>query len=213
MISYPFKDRMDYIRSLFAPETASLANAAASLQHDNNRISIYPEEGKLLQMLIKLAHVKKIVEIGTLGGYSALWMAAALPPDGHLVTIERDDARHALARQNLAGIANVTLLHGNAMDVLKTIGDTVDMVFIDADKLNYLHYLDWAERHVRTGGLIIGDNSLLFDAVWHDEAVERVRPTARAAMRRFNERLADPSRYHSLMLPTAEGLTIGIKLF
>lgn len=213
MTGYPFKDRLAYIRSLFAPETAAAQNAAAGLHDQNNRISIYPEEGKLLQMLIKLAGVKTIVEIGTLGGYSALWMAAALPPDGKLMTIEKDDNRHALAQKHLAGTGNVTLLKGDALDVLKTIDETVDMVFIDADKLNYLKYLDWAETHVRKGGLIIGDNTLLFDAVWHDDPVERVRPTARQAMRDFNERLADPARYHSVMLPTAEGLTIGIKLF
>lgn len=88
-----------------------------------------------------------------------------------------------------------------------------DMAFIDADKLNYLHYLDWAERNVRKGGLIIGDNTFLFDAVWKEGPVGRVRGTARHAMREFNKRLADPEKYLGILLPTEEGMTIAVKLF
>lgn len=213
MTHYP--DRLSYIRDLFAPETAAQQAARESLTGTNDKISIYAEEGKLLQLLIRLAGIKTIVEVGTLGGYAALWMAAALPEGGHLYTIEKDPARAALARQNIAATKNITLLEGDAQTMLAEIENKApfDMIFIDADKLNYLHYLDWSERHIRKGGLIIGDNSLLFDAVWMEERPPRVRQTALQALRTFNKRLADPARYHSILLPTQEGMTVAQKLF
>lgn len=213
MTHYP--DRLSYIRDLFAPENDAQHNARISLTGDNDKISIYAEEGKLLQLLIRLAQVKTIVEVGTLGGYAALWMAAALPVDGHLYTIEKDSARAALAKKNISTAGNMTLLEGDARKILAGLSAKApfDMIFIDADKLNYLHYLDWAEKNIRKGGLIIGDNTLLFDAVWMKDLPPRVRQTALQAMRDFNKRLADPARYHGILLPTQEGMTIAQKLF
>ncbi len=210
-----FDTRMDYIRALFGHENEAQKSARQSLTGANDGISIYPEEARLLQLLIRLAQVKKIVEIGTLGGYSALSMAAALPPDGKLWTLEKDAARAALARTNTAQDARITLIEGDARASLEMLAaqGPFDMVFIDADKLNYEHYLDWAEAHVRKGGLVIGDNTLLFDAVWMEARPPRVRDTALAAMRAFNRRLADPKKYCGIMLPTAEGITIAQKLF
>lgn len=204
------KSRAEYIRSLFAAETDKLRDLRLSLKDD---ISLLPEEGKLLQLLIRLSGVKKIVEIGTFAGYSALWMSAALAPEGHIHTIEKDPLRAAEARNNLQDCKNVTLLQGNALDILPALQGPFDMVFIDADKLNYLHYLDWAEKNVKKGGLIVGDNTFLFDAVWNDAPVERIRETARKAMRGFNQRLSDPARYCSIMLDTPEGMTIAQKIF
>lgn len=213
MTHYP--DRLSYIRDLFAPENDAQQKARESLTGDNDKISIYAEEGKLLQLLIRLAGIQTIIEVGTLGGYAALWMAEALPAEGHLYTIEKDPARATRARQNIATINNITLIEGDAQKILADLAAKApfDMIFIDADKLNYLHYLDWAEKHIRKGGLIIGDNSLLFDAVWMEELPPRVRQTARQAMRDFNKRLADPAKYHSILLPTQEGMTIAQKLF
>lgn len=213
MTHYP--DRLSYIRDLFAPESEAQQKARQSLTGDNDKISIYAEEGKLLQLLIRLAGIKTIIEVGTLGGYAALWMADALPEGGHLYTIEKDPGRAALAKENTTNAPNITLLEGDAQTVLTDLADKApfDMIFIDADKLNYARYLDWAEQHIRKGGLIIGDNSLLFDAVWMEELPPRVRQTALQAMRDFNKRLADPARYHSILLPTQEGMTIAQKLF
>ena len=142
-------------------------------------------------------------------------MAAALPQDGKLWTLEKDAARATLARTNTVHDTRITLIEGDARASLETLAaqGPFDMVFIDADKLNYEHYLDWAEAHVRKGGLVIGDNTLLFDAVWMAERPPRVRDTALAAMRAFNRRLADPQKYCGIMLPTAEGITIAQKLF
>lgn len=206
--------RLSYIRALFAPETDKMASLRATAT-GNDAIGILPEEGKLLQILIRLAGVKTIVEIGALHGYSALWMQAAMPPDGKIYTFEKDDARAALAEKNLAAEKNISLIKGDALKMLATIEPAApfDMIFIDGDKLHYTAYLDWAEKYIRKDGLIIGDNTLLFDSVWHDDPVERVRPAARAAMRAFNLRLSDAQKYTSLLFPTEEGLTIAIKNF
>lgn len=207
-----FKNRTDYIHSLFCIET-DLQKSIRENTADN--ISIHPEEGRLLQTLVGLGGIQKIVEIGTFAGYSTLWLANALPANGHIWTIEKDDRRFAHAQKNLSGIDKITALHGDALQTLQTITPygPFDMVFIDADKLNYEHYLDWAEKNVRCGGLIVGDNTFLFDAAWKDGDIERVRETARNAMRNFNKRLADVNKYTSIMLDTPEGMTIAVKNF
>ncbi|MFN7114396.1 MAG: O-methyltransferase [Alphaproteobacteria bacterium] len=210
-----FDSRADYIRALFGHETAAQQSARESLTGAHDGISLHAEEARILQLLIRLGDMRKIVEIGTLGGYSALAMAAALPQDGRIWTLEKDPARAALARRNTAAEKRIDITEGDARDTLSTLAVAApfDMVFIDADKLNYGYYLDWAEAHVRKGGLIIGDNTLLFDAVWMQERPPRVRDTALAAMRDFNRRLADPDKYLGILLPTAEGMTIAQKLF
>ncbi|MCE9507949.1 MAG: O-methyltransferase [Alphaproteobacteria bacterium] len=210
-----YQDRLDYIRHLFAPETPQLKAVRESTTDKNDQISIHPEEGKLLQLLIKLAGVRTVVEIGTLSGYSALWMAEALPADGHVYTCEKDATRAARAATNLKHHPKITLMTGDALESLRSLESKspFDMIFIDADKLHYLHYLDWAEKHIRKGGLIVGDNTLLFDAVWREALPDRVRQTALQAMRAFNQRLADPQKYTGILLPTAEGMTIALKNF
>jgi len=181
--------------------------------------------------------VKTIVEIGTLAGYSTLWMARALPKDGHIITLNKEPAHIAMARENFAQADvkdRIEMLEGDARDSLEKLAAEgrfahtpldmtkapldmtkapLDMIFIDADKIGYNTYLDWAEQHVRKGGLIVADNTFLFDTVWLDKAPEGTAPTTWAGMRRFNERLADSSRYLSVIVPTQEGVTIAIKNF
>jgi predicted O-methyltransferase YrrM len=210
-----YQDRLDYIRHLFAPETPQLKTVRENTTDKNDQISIHPEEGKLLQLLIRLAGIRTVVEVGTLSGYSALWMADALPDDGHIYTFEKDDKRAARAETNLRNHPKITLITGDALETLRSLEPKApfDMIFIDADKLHYLHYLDWAEKHIRKGGLIVGDNTLLFDAVWREALPDRIRQTALQAMREFNRRLADQQKYTAVLLPTAEGMTIALKNF
>jgi predicted O-methyltransferase YrrM len=209
-----YHDRLDYIRKTFAPETQQIRTVRENTTDKNDQISIYPEEGKLLQLLIRLTGAKTIVEIGTLSGYSTLWMADALPEDGHIYTFEKDPVRAARASVNLCH-PQITLHNGDAMKALRAIEPKgpFDMIFIDADKLHYLDYLDWAEKHIRRGGLIVADNTLLFDSVWREVLPDRIRQTTLQMMQDFNRRLADPEKYTSILLPTAEGMTIALKKF
>lgn len=207
---------LDYIRKLYAPQDALLKAIDDMLQNMNIHMHVGPDEGKLLQMLIKLHNVKTVVEVGTLAGYSAIWMARALPDDGHIYTINKDPAHIDMARHffDQSEVKHkITMLEGDAHDMLKALGrkGPFDMIFIDADKISYNDYLDWAEENIKKGGLIVADNTLLFDTIGLDAPPPGTAPTTWHNMRKFNERLADSSKYFSTMIATAEGMTLAIK--
>jgi predicted O-methyltransferase YrrM len=156
-------ERVDgYLGDLLVGEDAALdaaldANAAARLP----AIDVSPLQGKLLHILARTAGARHILEIGTLGGYSTIWLARALPEDGRLVTLEAE-ARHAeVARSNLAraGLADrVDVLTGRALDSLETLQGPFDFIFVDADKRSNPDYLAWALRLSRPGTVIVFDN-------------------------------------------------------
>lgn len=209
---------LDYIHSTVIHEPEELKWIKERILATDWPIHISPEEGRLLQLLIRLGGYKKIVEIGTHAGYSTMWMAMALPSDGRIITIERDKNRIRMARETFLHFetyaAQIALLEGSALEVLETVENQgpFDMIFIDADKLNYLNYLNWAEKNVRKGGLIIGDNTFLSGAVYGEPTTQRISPAALEAIHQFNLRLGDQSQYISVMLPTKEGWTMGLKL-
>ncbi|ENL1641394.1 O-methyltransferase [Raoultella ornithinolytica] len=120
-------------------------------------------QGQFLALLVRMVRAQRVLEIGTLGGYSTIWMARELPEDGELLTLEADPRHAAVARENLrlAGVdKQVTLREGPALQTLESLGDRppFDLIFIDADKPSNPDYLRWALRYSRPGTLIIGDN-------------------------------------------------------
>lgn len=170
-------------------------------------IMVGPSEGRLLGLVCRLAGVKKAVEIGTLAGYSAIHIARALPADGHLWTIEFDPTHAEIARGNLAeaGVDDrVTVVVGAGVDVLPTLEPhgPFDAVFCDADKISYPFYGAWAARHLRPGGIVLGDNAYLFGELM--DASPRGE-----AMRAFHEQVARD--FDSVCIPTPDGLVLGIK--
>jgi caffeoyl-CoA O-methyltransferase len=170
-------------------------------------IQLGPAEGRLLELLLRLANAKKVVEIGTLAGYSALWMARALPPGGRLWTIEADPEHAAVAARILgeAGLGDrVTLVEGDAAELLPTLRDSGPFcaVFLDADKARYDLYGRWATDNLRPGGLLIADNAYLFGRLLGDDEEAR-------RMRRFHEEMA--LHYRSVCIPTPDGLAVGIR--
>ncbi len=208
---------LSYIEGLYASEDVVLQQIRERLVNANRwGVNIGASEGKILQFLIQLGRVEKAVEIGTLFGYSAVWMARALPANGHLYTIERDheSARQAKKAFEDAEVHNkVSLCEGEAMDCLAGLvaKGPFDLVFIDANKSAYVEYLDWAFTNLKTGGLIIADNTLLGGHVIHAEKPESLSNRQYHGMREFNERLARSEEFVSVILPTAEGLSIAIK--
>jgi len=153
-----------------ALENALSANAAAGLPS----YDVAPNQGKLLHILARIAGARRILEIGTLGGYSTIWLARALPGGGKLVTLESDPAHAEVARSNIeaAGLAaQVDLRLGRAIDALPRLAGEApfDLVFIDADKRNNSHYLDWAIKLSRPGTTIIVDNIVRDGAVLNPE--------------------------------------------
>lgn len=210
-------EKEKYIQSLFAPEDAPLGEVFSCLRMDEAHMQISPSEGKILHTLAKMVGAKKIVEIGCLAGYSAIWMARALPEDGKLYAFEMDKTKEARIRKNIeaCGVAGkVELIIGKAGEELPGINKhgQFDMVFIDADKAGYVNYLDWAEQNVRKGGLIVGDNTFLFGAVYGDNPRNMAEPTIEI-MKNFNVRLSHPEKYTSIILPTLEGMTVAVKNF
>ena len=159
-------------------------------------ISVTPSLGKLLQLLARLVDAKNILEIGTLGGYSTLWLARALPAGGRVITLEAD-AKHAkVACKNIAraGLADVVeLREGKALDTLPELAaeglEAFDLIFIDADKSNNPHYFDWALRLSHKGTLIIVDNVVRGGAVIEADSTD---PNIQGVRRLFEILAAEP---------------------
>ncbi len=190
---------------LVAPDPALEAALQASAAAGLPPIHVSPSQGKLLQLLARMQNARAILEIGTLGGYSTIWLARALPPGGRLVTLEADPKHAEVARANLAraGLADVVELQlGRALDLLARLAadrrGPFDLIFIDADKVSYAEYLEWALRLSRRGSLIIADNVVRKGAV-----VEADSPDPNVqGVRRFNERLAAEPRLSAVALQT-----------
>jgi caffeoyl-CoA O-methyltransferase len=197
---------LEYVNRVHAPHDAGLARAFTILD-GVPAIQLSPSDGKLVHLLLRLIGATKVVEVGTLIGYSAIHMARALRPGGKLWSIELEPRHAEIARANLAaaGVADqVTVLVGAARDVLPGLEPHApfDAVFIDADKVSYDHYGRWAIDHLRPGGLVLGDNAYLFGELLEDS------PRGRA-MRGFHELVA--ASCDSVCATTPEGLVIGVK--
>lgn len=173
-------------------------------------------ELRILQFLIRLSGARRVLEIGTLFGRSSLALARALPPEGLLTTIEKSAVNHKVAQgffEKSPEASKIRALHGDAREVLKGLEgeEPFDFVLIDADKAGYLDYLLWTEKHLRPGGLVVGDNSFLWGGVW-DAPEADVKPATAEKMKEFNRRLADSRLYSSMVIPTLEGMTVAQKL-
>jgi caffeoyl-CoA O-methyltransferase len=208
-----------YIDTLFAPQDDALAAAVQSLSDaEMPHIHVTPNQGKLLHVLALLCGARRILEIGTLSGYSAIWMARALPPDGRLITLEYDAKHASVARQNIAhaGLTGqIEVREGVALDVLPRLlaedAGPFDMVFIDADKETYTDYLRWSLRLARPGTLIVADNVLRKGRVL-DEAGD---DAGLAGIQQFNAALAAEPALTATIVPTIgakgyDGLTLAV---
>ena len=188
----------NYLSGLFAPHDAALdAALEASRAAGLPAINVSPTEGKLLHVLARAHRAEKILEIGTLGGYSTIWLARALPASGKLITLEYNPAHADVARANIAraGLASrVDIRVGRAIDTLPRLeaegAGPFDLIFIDADKPSNPDYLAWSLRLARVGTLIIADNVVrggdVLDATSSDASVRGIR--------KFNEMLAAEPR-------------------
>lgn len=180
-------------------------------------ISVGPEEGRLLEVLLRSCGARRAVEVGTLAGYSAAWIAGALPEGGVLHTIEYDPRHAAVARENLRalGLDSKAIVHeGAAAALLPGLASQgpFDFCFIDADKANYPSYLHWAVEHVRPGGIVAGDNAYAFGKLHLRGAAAGEDAGAAEGMREFLKTLSDPRFFSSwAMIPTGEGLAVGVR--
>ena len=176
-----------YLSSLLAPHDDALdAALSSSTAAGLPEIQVSPTHGKLLHLLARLQNARAILEIGTLGGYSAIWLARALAPGGKLITLEFDPKHAEVARANIAraGLADrVEIRVGAALEALSKLeaekAGPFDLVFIDADKVNNPHYFEWALKLTKRGSLIIIDNVVregsVLDAKSADPSVQGTR--------------------------------------
>jgi caffeoyl-CoA O-methyltransferase len=202
---------LEYVRNLFAREDPPLRSAR--LRHEEEElpaIHISADEGKAILVLLRAIRADRVLEIGTLGGYSGIWIARALPPGGTLTTIEQDGRHAAAARRAFAeaGLSEkVQLIEGDAREVLPMLQPPFDAVFVDADKESQEAYYHEAMRLLKPGGLLLCDNAFIHERVLdaHDTRadVEGVRACNRAA--------SEDSRLTATILPIRDGLLVGVK--
>ena len=161
----------EYINGFLVPSDAVLdAALASSAAAGLPTIQVSPPQGKMLHILARLVGARNILEIGTLGGYSTIWMARALPPGGKLLTLEASEKHAEVARGNFAraGLNNrIELRLGKGLDLLPRVSEErrgpFDLIFLDANKSDMAEYFDWAVRLSRPGSVIVADNSISRD--------------------------------------------------
>lgn len=204
----------DYILQHIDNEPAELAklNRRSHLHLVNPRMVSGHLQGRILKMLCRMIQPKRILELGTLTAYSALCLAEGAPSDAVLHTIEHDDELEDFIRQALdeSEYGQRIVLHiGDALEVIETLNECFDLVFIDADKRQYLEYYEAVLPKVRQGGFILADNTL-----WDGKVVEPLQHNDKQteSILRFNDFVATDPRVEKVILPLRDGLTILMKL-
>jgi predicted O-methyltransferase YrrM len=207
-----------YVEALLNPPDEALAENLRNAQAANlPTINVSPNEGKLLYLIAKIAGAKRVLEIGTLGGYSTTWLARALPADGKVITLELDQTHAEVARGNLAraGVAERAEVRvGRATETLRQMISRheapFDLIFIDADKASYVAYLDLALQLSHAGAVILADNLIRNGRVLAGQPADEAARGAKA----FNDALAASHRLDSIILPiireNLDGLSISI---
>lgn len=205
----------NYIVNTFAPEDDILKGIVKGTEENNiPLIQVSPDNGKFLYLLIRMIRAKRVLEIGTLAGYSTIWMARALPAGGKLTTLEISKEHAEFARSNFkkAGLeGKIELIFGKAMDsldkLLKTAnsGEKFDFVFIDADKENSSAYFDKAIEMTNSGGIIATDNTLKNGNVINKDVDEGTK-----GIQLYNKKVANDPRVESLLVSISDGLTISL---
>ena len=204
-----------YVRDLFAPEDDALKWI---LEESDRRglppIHIRADEGQMLQFLVRSVGARRVVEIGTLGGYSGTWIARGLPPDGKLFTLDHNPDHVAVAQESFkrAGVSGrVEIRLGDAGQSLAGLAKDApyDALFIDADRPSYSSYLAWGIDHVRQGGLIAAHNAFFSGSV---VGVPGRDPVHIEAVKAFNKALAADQRLYATIIPLGDGIAAAIRL-
>lgn len=201
----------DYITGLFAREDDVLR----SIREEGDRVGLPPiavpaETGRFLQVLLAAIGAQRVLEVGTLGGYSAICMARAMGADARILSLEIDQSHAEFARRHIerAGLSErIEVRVGPALQVLPSLdGESFDAVFLDADKEPLPTYLEWALRLVRPGGLIIADNALRGGRVLDPQADD----PSTLGVREFNRRFAGEPRITGVIVPIGDGVAVGV---
>jgi len=200
-----------FTRQWFAPEDDLLARVRRRTRDLGlPEIQIRPEEGQMLYFLARIIGARHILEVGTLAGYSTIWLARAVPDDGSVVTLEVEPAHARLAREHfaLAGLERVIeIVEGSAHETLPVLArrEPFDMMFIDADKTGYPAYLAWALENLPAGALIVGHNAFREGKLVSDQPDD-----AAIATRELLQTMARDDRLLSTIIPVGDGFAVGM---
>lgn len=206
--------RETYIRELFAQEDDLLREAREeAIEQGLPAIHVQPEEGQMLQFLLKAVGARRVLEIGALFGYSGVWLARALPEGGRLFTLEKDAERARLVRETFrrADLSDRTEVRvGQAPGGLEALASEGPFcaVFVDADKASYPEYLDWALENVRMGGLVLAHNAFQRGRVLDPDQTE----AAVEGVRAFNRRLAEDPQLFGTIIPIGDGIAVAVRV-
>ncbi|MBE7515105.1 MAG: class I SAM-dependent methyltransferase [Chloracidobacterium sp.] len=202
----------DYAELFTSPESLVLKELRENCfaNYSNSSMLSGFVQGRILSMFSNMIRPRRVLEIGTYLGYSALCFAEGLTDDGKVITIDIQEetnkvARSYAARTEYAG--RIDFLLGQALEIIPTLDEVFDLVFIDADKLNYAAYYDIVFEKVRSGGFIIADNVL-----WSGRVLDREKDTETQAMHDFNQKIQADTRVENLLLPVRDGLMVMRKL-
>ncbi|MBF6612240.1 MAG: O-methyltransferase [Chloroflexi bacterium] len=203
-----------YIEELCSSNDEALSSALENMERNGlPHINVSANEGKLLYMLVKLSGATRVLEIGTLGGYSTIWMARALPAGGRLLTLEYEPRHAAVAHANIvrAGLSDrIEVRLGAALDLLPEIERSsegpFDLFFIDADKENYPGYLEWAIKLSRPGSVILSDNLIRNGSVINPPPDDPIA----VVINKYNRELATNPQLETIILPIIRENTDGL---
>jgi len=206
-----------WAEATFGPEDALLREIRErSIAEGLPAIAVGRMDGLHLEVLARAGAARRAVEIGTLGGYSGVCLLRGMGPEGFLDTFEASERYAAVARESFrrAGVLGRVRIHlGPAAERLGEVEGEgpFDLVFLDADKQGYVAYLDWAAEHLRVGGLLLADNAFAFGGIAVEDDPDPGQRAAARHLRAFAERLVSCGRFRATVLPTAEGLALGVK--
>ena len=213
MVTYN-EDLSEYINDLFVEQDDALQRAWEDTPRRGlPAISVRPEEGRFLQVLVRASGAKKALEIGTLGGYSGIWIARGLAPGGKLITLEKEPHHAEVAQDHFdfAGLDDrVEIRVGDARRLLEELApeSPFDFVFIDAAKVDYPEYFNWALENTRLGGVIAAHNA------FQGGSIVNAKPEKEntEAMRQFNRMAAAQERVLTTIYPAGDGTLIAVKV-
>lgn len=209
-VNYFQDETIDVVRRLFAVEDEVLADARRRAEDAGiPLIEIAPEDGAILGVIVALLRPRLVVEIGTLFGYSGTWMARSLSPGARMISLEADPVHAQVAQTTFAGAGltdRVEVIVGDAAETLAGLEGPVDMVFIDADKIAYPEYLAWARGALQPGGVVLADNALDKGRIADPDQLPRT-----SAIRSFLDELSGDPAWRAAMIPTLEGMAIGVR--
>lgn len=209
-------EKIKYINDLYGYESGPLRAIRESAPKDKAHMQVSPFEGAILKFFAQFIQAKLILEIGTFVGYSAAYMVEGLAKGGKILSVEKNIQSFNIAQENVIKHnlrEKIELFNTDALTFLRTRkgSEQTDIIFIDGNKSEYYEYLSESIDILRAGGLVIADNTLLFDSVYKERPQDKQGGLMWESMQKFNRKVADSQLFQTIMLPTDSGLTVAIK--